>query len=51
MYVHFEGVFHHATLFLNGHYLQSHECGYTGFTVRLDNATGIRYVWVRRLRL
>lgn len=42
-YVHFEGVFHHATLFLNGEYLQSHESGYTGFTVRLDNASGIRF--------
>ena len=39
-YVHFEGVFHHATVFLNGRYLMSHECGYTGFDVRLDNATG-----------
>ena len=42
-HVHFEGVFHHATLFLNGEYLQSHEGGYTGFTVRLDNASGIRF--------
>ena len=42
-FVHFEGVFHHSTIFLNGHYLMSHECGYTGFDVRLDNATGIRY--------
>jgi hypothetical protein len=42
-YVHFEGVFHHASIFLNGEYLVSHECGYTGFTVRLDNATGVRF--------
>ena len=42
-YLHFEGIFHHATVFLNGKYLQSHECGYTGFTVRLDNATGIKF--------
>ena len=42
-YVHFEGVFHHATVFLNGKYLMSHECGYTGFDVRLDNATRVRY--------
>lgn len=42
-YVHFEGVFHHATLFLNGHYLMSHECGYTGFTVRLDNHSAVRF--------
>jgi beta-galactosidase len=33
-FVHFEGVFHHATFFLNGKYLMSHECGYTGFDVR-----------------
>jgi beta-galactosidase/beta-glucuronidase len=42
-WIHFEGIFHHATIFLNGHYLQSHECGYTGFVVRLDNATGVRF--------
>jgi beta-galactosidase/beta-glucuronidase len=42
-WLHFEGIFHHATIFLNGHYLQSHECGYTGFVVRLDNATGVRF--------
>lgn len=42
-FVHFEGVFHHATVFLNGHYLMSHECGYTGFDVRLDNATNVRF--------
>jgi hypothetical protein len=42
-YVHFEGVFHHATVFLNGHFLMSHECGYTGFDVRIDNATAVRF--------
>ena len=42
-YIHFEGVFHHATLFLNGHYLLSHECGYTGFTVRIDNTSSLLY--------
>jgi hypothetical protein len=42
-FVHFEGVFHHATFFLNGRYLMSHECGYTEFDVRLDNATGMRF--------
>ena len=42
-HIHFEGVFHHATIFLNGEYLMSHECGYTGFTVRVDNATGVRF--------
>ncbi len=34
-FVHFEGVFHHSTLFLNGKFLMQHECGYTGFDVRL----------------
>ena len=42
-YVHFEGLFHHATIFLNGKYIMSHECGYTGFDVRIDNATRVRY--------
>ena len=42
-FIHFEGVFHHSTIFLNGQYLMSHECGYTGFDVRLDNASAIRY--------
>jgi hypothetical protein len=42
-HIHFEGIFHHATIFLNGHYVMSHECGYTGFTARIDNATAIRY--------
>ena len=42
-FLHFEGVFHHTTIFLNGHYLFSHECGYTGFSVRLDNASSLRY--------
>lgn len=41
--MHFEGVFHHATIFLNGKYLMSHECGYTEFDVRLDNATNVRF--------
>ena len=36
-------VFHHATFFLNGVYLMTHECGYTGFDLRLDNATNIRF--------
>ena len=42
-YVHFEGVFHHATVFLNGKYLQSHDGGYTGFSVRIDNTSALRY--------
>eukprot|EP00756_Hemistasia_phaeocysticola_P022968 Hpha_TRINITY_DN15865_c4_g5::TRINITY_DN15865_c4_g5_i1::g.188348::m.188348/K01190/lacZ; beta-galactosidase len=42
-FLHFEGVFHHSTIFLNGKYIQQHEAGYTPFTVRLDNATGVRF--------
>ena len=42
-FVHFEGAFHHTSIFLNGQFLQSHECGYTGFTIRIDNATGLRH--------
>ena len=41
--VYFEGVFHVAQIWLNGQYLQMHTCGYTGFTVRLDNVTGLEY--------
>ena len=37
--VHFEGVFHFAMVWLNGVFLGSHSCGYTGFTVRLDNVS------------
>ena len=38
------GVFHHAMVYLNGELLQVHTAGYTGFTVRLDNCTKLRYV-------
>ena len=48
-HLHFEGVFHHATIFLNGEYVMSHECGYTGFTVRIDNATKIRFGQVKNV--
>ena len=40
--LHFEGVFHHAEVYLNGALLQVHTAGYTGFTVRLDNATSLK---------
>ena len=42
-FVRFEGVFHHTTVFLNGHYLMQHDSGYTGFDVRLDNATNVHF--------
>jgi len=42
-HIHFSGVFHHATIFLNGEYLMQHDSGYTGFTVRIDNATHVRF--------
>lgn len=43
LWVHFEGVFHVAEVYFNGKFLQSHNCGYTGFTVRLDNSSSVRY--------
>ena len=39
--VHFEGVFHVSQVWVNGQYVLMHNCGYTGFTVRLDNVTGL----------
>lgn len=41
IWLEFEGVFHYAQFYLNGHFLADHSCGYTGFTLRLDNATGL----------
>eukprot|EP01062_Namystynia_karyoxenos_P072830 TRINITY_DN6932_c0_g1_i1.p1 TRINITY_DN6932_c0_g1~~TRINITY_DN6932_c0_g1_i1.p1 ORF type:complete len:1025 (+),score=273.18 TRINITY_DN6932_c0_g1_i1:110-3076(+) len=41
--VEFEGVFHYASIFLNGVPLLDHLCGYTGFTVRLDNSTALQW--------
>ena len=41
--LHFEGVFHFAMLWLNGQFLQTHSCGYTGFTVRLDNVSSVAW--------
>ena len=41
--LHFEGVFHHAEVYLNGELLQVHTAGYTGFTVRLDNSTALKW--------
>lgn len=42
-YIYFEGVFHHATMFLNGQYVMSHESGYTSFSVRIDNASSVHF--------
>eukprot|EP01043_Picozoa_sp_COSAG02_P044063 COSAG02_NODE_3893_length_6074_cov_4.113138_1_plen_657_part_00 len=39
----FEGVFHNAQVFVNGGFVLEHTCGYTGFSVRLDNLTAIRW--------
>ena len=36
--VEFEGVFRHAMVYLNGHYLQNHTSGYTSFDVALPSA-------------
>ncbi|XP_065198692.1 beta-galactosidase BoGH2A-like [Sycon ciliatum] len=41
--IYFEGVFHVAQIWVNGQYVQTHTCGYTGFTVRLDNITSLEY--------
>ena len=41
LFVRFEGVFHHAQIFLNGELIASHAAGYLPFIVRLDNATAL----------
>jgi hypothetical protein len=41
LFLRFEGVFHHAQIFLNGELIASHAAGYLPFTVRLDNATAL----------
>jgi len=33
----FEGVFRETVIYLNGQNISSHDCGYTGFSLRLDN--------------
>ena len=37
----FEGVFRDSYIFLNGKQLFYHDCGYTSFSVRIDNATNV----------
>eukprot|EP00056_Hartaetosiga_gracilis_P011561 m.175817 g.175817 ORF g.175817 m.175817 type:complete len:1026 (+) comp13521_c0_seq1:161-3238(+) len=43
VYIHFEGIFHVAQIWVNGEYQMMHTSGYTGFTLRLDNITSIVY--------
>lgn len=50
IWVYFEGVWRSSTLWLNGEPLvihgwgtPTHDCGYTSFAVRLDNASGISF--------
>lgn len=37
----FEGVFRDSYIFLNGVQIYYHDCGYTSFPVRIDNATSV----------
>ena len=39
VYLDFEGSYQFTEIYLNGEFLMSHRSGYTGFSVRLDNAT------------
>ena len=43
IWVYFEGIFRASTVYLNGQQLLYHDCGYTSFSVRLDNATSVFY--------
>jgi hypothetical protein len=42
LFLRFDGVFHHAQIFLNGDLIASHSAGYVPFTVRLDNVSSLR---------
>ena len=44
MSLHFEGAYQFTEVYLNGEFVMSHRNGYTGFTVRLDNVTALKYV-------
>ena len=37
----FEGIFRDSYIFLNGEQIFYHDCGYTSFSVRIDNATNL----------
>eukprot|EP00040_Diaphanoeca_grandis_P001426 m.18499 g.18499 ORF g.18499 m.18499 type:complete len:1036 (+) comp12050_c0_seq1:272-3379(+) len=41
VWLQFEGVFRETMIFLNGKNISSHDCGYTGFSVRIDNETNL----------
>ena len=43
IWVYFQGIFRTAGIYVNGHYVQRHDCGYTSFGVRLDNITQLQY--------
>eukprot|EP00055_Hartaetosiga_balthica_P011807 m.55149 g.55149 ORF g.55149 m.55149 type:complete len:1043 (-) comp7742_c0_seq2:1300-4428(-) len=43
VFLHFEGIFHVAQIWVNGVYQMIHTSGYTGFTLRLDNMTIINF--------
>ena len=43
IWVYFEGVFRASTVYFNGQQVFYHDSGYTSFSVRLDNATGVMY--------
>ena len=41
--VYFEGIFRSSYVYLNGVQIAFHESGYTSFSVRLDNVTGVKF--------
>ena len=43
IFLYFQGAFQFAEVYLNGKSIQDHETGYTTWTVRLDNASSLRY--------
>lgn len=40
-YLEFEGTFHYTQIWINGHHILDHELGYTPYSLRLDNLSGI----------
>jgi hypothetical protein len=43
IYLEFGGAYQFTEVYLSGIFLMSHRSGYTGFTVRLDNSTSLKY--------
>ena len=43
VWVEFQGVFRHSSIYLNGQILCLHDSGYTTLLVRLDNASSVNY--------